>query len=140
MALFSLAVSLIILAVYFVVMVVFFSSSADPGSTGSQPEIFIMVGLGVLMIIFGGSLFKSMALRRGGPYIAENLGGRRVNPATSDPDEKNSSMWWKKWPLPPASRCLWPMCWKTNGELTHLPPDTRRTTRWWRSRTAACAA
>ncbi|MEZ4580001.1 MAG: hypothetical protein R2875_18880 [Desulfobacterales bacterium] len=87
-ALFSLAVSLIILAVYFVVMVVFFSSSADPGSTGSQPEIFIMVGLGVLMIIFGGSLFKSMALRRGGPYIAENLGGRRVNPATSDPDEK----------------------------------------------------
>ena len=87
-ALFSLAVTLIILAVYFVVMVVFFSSSADPGSTGSQPEIFITVGLGVLMIIFGGSLFKSMALRRGGPYIAENLGGRRVNPATSDPDEK----------------------------------------------------
>ncbi|MEZ4578340.1 MAG: hypothetical protein R2875_10090 [Desulfobacterales bacterium] len=68
-ALFSLAVSLIILAVYFVVMVVFFSSSADPGSTGSQPEIFIMVGLGVLMIIFGGSLFKSMALRRGGLYV-----------------------------------------------------------------------
>ncbi|MEZ4551486.1 MAG: M48 family metalloprotease [Desulfobacterales bacterium] len=65
------------------------------------------------MIIFGGSLFKSMALRRGGLYIGRKSGGRRENPATSDPDEKIHQCGGRI-PLPPASGVRWPMCWKTN--------------------------
>ncbi len=92
-ALFALAVGAIILAVYSVVMFFFFSPAGGaetgaPASCWFDSDVFLGVMAGVLMIVMAGSLFKMMALRRGGPYIAESLGGRRINPATTDPDEK----------------------------------------------------
>ncbi len=97
MALFGLAVIGIVLAVYLVIIGIFFSQSqplppdapiGESAFTWFDPDIFLGVMGAVLLIIIGGSLFKIMALRRGGSYIAESLGGRPVNSATRDPDEK----------------------------------------------------
>ena len=96
-ALFGLAVIGIVLAVYLVIIGIFFSQSqplpsevqmGESAFTWFDPDIFWGVTGAVLLIIIGGSLFKIMALRRGGSYIAESLGGRPVNSGTRDPDEK----------------------------------------------------
>lgn len=96
-ALFGLAVIGIVLAVYLVILGIFFSQSqplpseapiGENAFTWFDPDIFLGVMGAVLLIIISGSLFKIMALRRGGSYIAESLGGRPVNSGTRDPDEK----------------------------------------------------
>ena len=91
--LFTLAVIGIILAVYTVITGVIYTQAVDSQLNGNafkwfDPEIFLGVALAVLMVIIGGSLFKIIALKRGGQYIAESLGGRLVNPGTSDMEEK----------------------------------------------------
>lgn len=91
--LFALAVAGIVIAVYSVVISIYFSQSTDGQTDGSaflwfDPDVFFAVTVGVLLVIIGGSLFKIIALKRGGSYIAESLGGRPVNPLTNDPDEK----------------------------------------------------
>ena len=91
--LFALAVIAIILAVYTVITGVIYTQTVDARLDGIgfkwfDPEIFLGVALAVLMVIIGGSLFKIIALKRGGQYIAESLGGRLVNPGTSDMEEK----------------------------------------------------
>ena len=89
--LFALAVVGVVLAVYIVAMVVVNQSVSRPEGVAFKwfdPQIFVWVSIGTLSIIIGGSFYKIMALRRGGMYIAESLGGRLVNPSTSDPDEK----------------------------------------------------
>ncbi len=45
------------------------------------------VGLGTFLIIVGGSLFKLAQLSRGGSVVAADLGGRLVDPHTTDPHE-----------------------------------------------------
>ncbi len=90
---FALAVIGVVLAIYLVAIMIVNHSGGY-----SRPEglpfkwfdlrVFAWVCIGTLSIIIGGSFFKIMAMRRGGAYIAESLGGRLVNPATSDPDEK----------------------------------------------------
>ena len=50
--------------------------------------VFGLNALGTGLLIFGGTLYKSMHLARGGAVIAEDLGGRRVDPATGAPDER----------------------------------------------------
>ena len=91
-ALFTLAVVGIILSVYFVIIAAMYSQNSHAQMHQAfqwfDPNMFFGVTLGVLMIIIGGSLFKVYVLKRGGPYIAESLGGRLVNPATRDRDEK----------------------------------------------------
>ena len=44
--------------------------------------------VGTLVVVGGGSLFKIAQLRGGGRVIAEELGGRRLNPDTSVPAER----------------------------------------------------
>ena len=41
-------------------------------------EIFIAVAAAVSLLIFGGSLYKTMSLSGGGANVAEMLGGRLV--------------------------------------------------------------
>ncbi len=53
-----------------------------------DPGIFLTVGGGTIVVILLGSLFKSMALSTGGPAVARSLGGRKVDPNTSDADER----------------------------------------------------
>ncbi len=91
--LFALAVIGIVLAVYTVITGVIYTQTMDSQLNGNafkwfDPEIFLGVTLAVMMVILGGSLFKIIALKRGGQYIAESLGGRLVNPGTSDLEEK----------------------------------------------------
>ena len=45
---------------------------------------FAVVSVGVCLLIFGGSLYKTMSLSGGGSTVAEMLGGRQVPAATTD--------------------------------------------------------
>ncbi|MBK9990572.1 MAG: M48 family metalloprotease [Verrucomicrobia bacterium] len=53
-----------------------------------DPQLFAMVAGGTILVIAGAALFKTAQLRSGGPAIAEMVGGRRVNPTTTDLKEK----------------------------------------------------
>ena len=49
---------------------------------------FALVSAGVCLLIFGGSLYKTMSLSGGGSTVAEMLGGRHVPAATTDPQQR----------------------------------------------------
>ena len=88
-ALFSLAVALIVLAVYAVVT----GLEVAGGGEGGMPPLFDPARLGivataVLLVITSGSLYKIAALRDGGEAVARMLGGRLVDPTTRAPDER----------------------------------------------------
>ncbi|MCG8451209.1 MAG: M48 family metallopeptidase [Pirellulales bacterium] len=51
-------------------------------------SIPVAAGLATLVLIAGGSLYKVGQLRGGGTRVAENVGGRRVMPNTTDPVER----------------------------------------------------
>jgi len=53
-----------------------------------DPQILPWTAAGTLLPIIAGCLYKLRVLSAGGPAVAELLGGRRVEPATSDPDER----------------------------------------------------
>lgn len=80
--LYLLAVAVIVAAVYLAVVVIF--------QTGRlwQPELLAVVAPVTLGLIALGTLFKVAQLARGGQAVAELLGGRRVDPGTTDLDER----------------------------------------------------
>jgi Zn-dependent protease with chaperone function len=49
---------------------------------------FAAVSIGVCLLIFGGSMYKTMSLSGGGAAIAEMLGGRQLSPASTDPQQR----------------------------------------------------
>lgn len=51
-------------------------------------ELFIAVTIGICLLIFAGSLYKTMSLSGGGAAIAEMLGGRLVPQSTIDLQER----------------------------------------------------
>jgi len=53
-----------------------------------EPEQFLWTLLGVSGLIFSGSAFKSMQLNAGGKVIARDMGGRLVDPITTDTHER----------------------------------------------------
>jgi len=86
---FVVAVACIIAGVYFACLVVFAGMSSGRSASGLwNPGIFIWATLGTLAVVVFGSLFKISALAGGGKVVAESLGGRPVDPASSDPDER----------------------------------------------------
>jgi len=91
--LFALAVAVLIVGVYLTVVVVFGIGAAQAGFERPpmrlfEPGLFAAVAAGMLLVIGGGSAFRTAQLRRGGPAVAELLGGRRVDPASTDPLER----------------------------------------------------
>ena len=62
------------------------------GLSGSEKldqwQVPVGVGVGALVLILFGSLFKVAQLRGGGTTVAETVGGRRVAPNTTDPVER----------------------------------------------------
>jgi len=59
------------------------------GLQGEELVAALVVGaLGAGGVIVAGSLFKSMALRRGGAVVAQDLGGRLVSPGSRDTHER----------------------------------------------------
>ncbi len=53
-----------------------------------NPQLFAGVAVGTFAVILIGSAYKTMALAGGGSAVAESLGGRLVNPNTTNPDER----------------------------------------------------
>jgi len=86
---FSLAVLSLVVMTNLLVMGVFgYLDSGEPssGDVLSQLdwEVFLMVGLGVVLVVILGSLYKMMALSGGGARIAEMLGAELIVDGTGD--------------------------------------------------------
>jgi Zn-dependent protease with chaperone function len=92
--LFILAVLAVVFAVYAIAVFILFSHGArQPGFNPAefhwvQPHLGFWVVSITLLVIFIGSITKIIALAKGGRSVAENLGGRLINAATTDPDER----------------------------------------------------
>lgn len=89
--LFGLGLSGIVLAVYAATTLIFYYSAMESGNlrfNWYEPERFLWVIVATLVVIIGGSLAKIRALRQGGRYVAESLGGRLVEPSTADSKER----------------------------------------------------
>ncbi|NET10202.1 MAG: peptidase M48, partial [Symploca sp. SIO2B6] len=85
--LFALAIAVMIGAIYLVAVSTL--ASTDTGIRGVwQPEIFLMVTVGVLGTVGMGSLTKTLQLRGGGKVVALSMGGRLINTQTSDVTEQ----------------------------------------------------
>ena len=92
---FALAVMCIMAAIYFACLLIFAGASAKAHRYGGGPElalwnpqIFLFAAVGTLGVVACGSLYKISALSSGGGAVAESLGGRLVNPNTTDADER----------------------------------------------------
>ena len=92
---FVLAVASIIVMIYGVaVFVSFYAASRHHLYTEQapltfwNPQLFAGVALGTIVVIFCGSAYKTMALSGGGSVVAESLGGRPINPNSTNLDER----------------------------------------------------
>jgi Zn-dependent protease with chaperone function len=90
-------VTLLIAAVYLAALLIFAGVNARHHESYSDdqrravlwnPRVLFGAAVGTLAVIALGSLFKISELARGGSVVATNLGGRLVNPSTTDPDER----------------------------------------------------
>ena len=81
---FSLAVALLVLAVYFLAAI----PSHDETGQWWHPGLFFTVSLAMLSVIGIGSLMRLSQLRAGGSVVADMLGGQLLHPGTSDKHER----------------------------------------------------
>ncbi|TVP47898.1 MAG: hypothetical protein EA350_04200 [Gemmatimonadales bacterium] len=90
--LYGLAVAGLVLGVYLVALVAFgVTGVQEPGAQPMglfNPGLFVVVALGMGVLIGGGASFRTAQLRKGGAAVAELLGGRRVDPGSTDPKEQ----------------------------------------------------
>ncbi len=92
---FVIAVLCIIASVYIASLLIFYGAQSRQQSGAQIPELvlwdpglFLYVTLGTLGVVIAGTLYKTAALAKGGSVVAESLGGRIVNPNTTDPAER----------------------------------------------------
>jgi Zn-dependent protease with chaperone function len=85
--LFGVAIATMILALYLTILLIQFEST-EHLDTLWQPQLLVLLSLGVGGMIGFGSVRKTLALRGGGSVIALNLGGRLVVPETHDAQER----------------------------------------------------
>jgi len=92
---FVMAVACIIASVYFASLLIFHGTQTQqqlgapiPELVLWDPKLFLYVAVGTLGVVVLGSLYKTAALSKGGSAVAESLGGRLVNPNTTNPDER----------------------------------------------------
>lgn len=76
--------NLLLLAVLAYLKTGYFVFSASELQSYFDLSIFVAVTVGVCLLIFGGSLFKTMSLSKGGTAVAEMLGGKLVPQSTND--------------------------------------------------------
>lgn len=91
--LYLLAVIMIVLSIYVVLLVLlrfagFLPYDVSLGQLLWQPVLLSYVTVILLITIIVGTLYRIFQLRRGGSAVAEMLGGRRVEPSTRDPKER----------------------------------------------------
>jgi Zn-dependent protease with chaperone function len=69
----------------------YYGQYGEPGDQGAvvlwQPQVFAVVAVATLAVIGLASLYKWSEFRAGGSAVAEGVGGRRVDPHTTDPHE-----------------------------------------------------
>ena len=91
-AYFMLAVILIILTVYIAGVAIFFgfNVNADPEFPFQwwNPDLFLRITGATVCVVVIGSLYKILALSKGGEVVAGWLGGRLIDSSTSDPQER----------------------------------------------------
>jgi Zn-dependent protease with chaperone function len=85
LVLFTLAVAAIVACIYFAATVLIVA--ADGGRLW-QPEVLLVAAAGTLLVVGLATAFKTAQLRSGGGKVAQLLGGRRVDPSTTDPQER----------------------------------------------------
>src|SRR5450759_2162910 len=93
---FVLGVAMLILAVYAATLAIFTGVASRHHHVYDDqvqlvlwnPQLFFGAALGTLAVIAMGSGFKTLELAQGGSAVATMLGGRLVDPATTDPDER----------------------------------------------------
>ena len=97
---FVVAVVLLVVAIYFISLVVFAGVQAKPHHGNSNyndapvqfvlwnPKIFLASTLGVLAVIFFGSAYKTNELSAGGSAVATLMGGRLVSQNTINTNER----------------------------------------------------
>jgi Zn-dependent protease with chaperone function len=87
---FTLAVIAIVLSVHFAVsfLLMWVSSDGPEPFDWWQLDRFVVLAGGALLVIAAGSLYKIWRLSDGGHTVARLLGGRPVDPNTSDPAER----------------------------------------------------
>ncbi|MCP3688180.1 MAG: M48 family metallopeptidase [Gammaproteobacteria bacterium] len=87
--LFLLAVAgLVILTNLLLLGILAYSQSSQPASSLYSWQAFSAVSIGVCLLVFGGSLYKTMSLSGGGSTIAEMLGGSVLPQASTDPQQR----------------------------------------------------
>jgi Zn-dependent protease with chaperone function len=64
------------------------ATGAVDWTLAADPQLLTLAVAGTLIVVGGGSLFKIAQLRGGGRVVAEELGGRRLNPDTTVPVER----------------------------------------------------
>lgn len=90
-ALFALAVVLIVAVVYLAAVLALRSPQAVQAGIAFSwwdPSLLLFVAGGVGLVVGVASGIRTLSLRQGGPAIAEMMGGRAVLPNTDDPDER----------------------------------------------------
>ena len=94
---FTLAVLSLIVITNLLVMVLFgFVETSEEGATLNSLatqfdwQVLFVVSAGVLIVIVGGSAYKTMTLSGGGEAVAESLGGRLISQSTSDLHERKA--------------------------------------------------
>jgi Zn-dependent protease with chaperone function len=92
-SLFVLAVVCVAVAVCFAIQLALYLSRdtlsiSRNGFSWFDLRLFVPVMLVTLGVITLGSLFKMLQLKKGGSYVAENLGGRRVSGLSAGREEK----------------------------------------------------
>ncbi len=92
---FILAVAAIVAACYFAGLIAFNAYGAHHHHYDGEGQfilwdarLFLGVTVGVLAVIFIGSAYKTNELSGGGSSVATLMGGRLVNPNTTDPNER----------------------------------------------------
>ncbi|MFD2533185.1 M48 family metallopeptidase [Gracilimonas halophila] len=84
--LYLLAVVGIVFSVYLAVMILFYSQGMADEIW--NPALLVIVSAIVCTVIITGTLFRIAQLRKGGSAVAEMLGGRKLEPATTNSAER----------------------------------------------------
>src|SRR5262245_38870049 len=84
---FVLALVILIALVYGLVLALNLYGGGEPVSWW-QPELLLLVAVGVGLLVGGASAFKVAQLASGGPAVALMMGGAEVPGTTTDPREK----------------------------------------------------
>ena len=85
--LFIAAVIGLVIAGYGVALAILMFMS-EGGVSPIQPGLFVLIVLGTVVIVGGGSVFKIIQLKQGGHVVAESLGGQALDRNPSDYDEQ----------------------------------------------------